>query len=343
MNPDLDRRQLLAAAGLAAGHALVVDARRFGEKIQPRSPTIPLPKPRHLRPGLTGPRPSPTCGSRIGRSICSSPGAASPGSAPRSPPARRRCARAAACRIARAWAATPRARSDAHRGRRLPRQPGRMARGRADRGDPARGRGAQSAPRLGALRPHALRPRGPRATRGRSGSTPRCTPPTIEAGKITRVCARCDKTETIHRVAPKLVVDATGDGRLALEAGAEFRTGREPRSEFEEPLALEKGDANSQGSSILFTARQHDQPMPFRPPPWARKITEQDLLFRKIPAGSYEYGVLVDRARRHPRRDPRKRGAALRVLRIVLGVWDWIKNSGQRPDSARTGRCRPWA
>ena len=154
-------------------------------------------------------------------------------------------------------------------------------------------------------------------------------------GRVTRVYARCDKTETIHRVTPKLVCDATGDARLALEAGAAFRTGREPRAEFDEPLALEKGDDHSQGCSLLFTAREHDREIAFVPPPWARKITENDLLFRKIPKGSYEYGFWWIEL--GGTRDVIQDNEELRfeLLRIVMGVWDWIKNSGERPDSAK--------
>ena len=153
-------------------------------------------------------------------------------------------------------------------------------------------------------------------------------------GRIERVYVRCDKTETIYRVTTHVAIDATGDGRLALEAGADYREGREARSVYDEPLALEEGDSHSQGCSILFTAKKHDRPIPFVPPPWTRKLTENDLLFRGIPHGSYEYGfwwielggtldvIHENEKLRHE------------LLRIVLGVWDWIKNSGEHRDSA---------
>ena len=153
-------------------------------------------------------------------------------------------------------------------------------------------------------------------------------------GTVRRVYARCDKTETIHRITPKLVCDATGDSRLALEAGAKFRTGREPRAEFEEPLALERGDEKSQGCSILFTARQHDREIPFEPPPWSREITENDLLFRKIPKGVYDYGFWWIELGGDGDTIQDNEELRFELLRIVMGVWDWIKNSGQRPDSA---------
>lgn len=157
----------------------------------------------------------------------------------------------------------------------------------------------------------------------------------VADGRIERVWVRCDKTETIFRVTPKLAVDATGDGRLALEAGAEFREGREPRATYGESLALEEGDDKSQGCSILFTAREHDRPMPYVAPPWAREITEDDLLFRKIPAGSYEYGYWwIELGGEH---DVIHENEELRfeLLRVVLGVWDWIKNSGKHRNSAK--------
>lgn len=156
----------------------------------------------------------------------------------------------------------------------------------------------------------------------------------VDGERIARVHARCDKTETLHRIEARTYADCTGDARLALEAGAAFRTGREPRSEFEETLALEKGDAKSQGCSILFTARKHEREIPFVAPPWAREITERDLRFRGVPRGSYEYGywwIELGGVRDviHDNEELRRE-----LLAVVLGVWDWIKNSGERPDSA---------
>ena len=154
-----------------------------------------------------------------------------------------------------------------------------------------------------------------------------------QADRIAGIWARCDKTETIYRISARIFCDCTGDARLGLEAGAAFRTGREPRAEFDESLALEAGDTQSQGSSILFTARQHDRPMPYVAPPWARRITADDLLFRGIPSGSYEYGYWWIEL--GGTRDVIRDNEELRfeLLRVVLGTWDWIKNSGDRPDS----------
>ena len=156
----------------------------------------------------------------------------------------------------------------------------------------------------------------------------------VADGRIERAFVRCDKTEHIYRVKAHVYCDCTGDSRLALEAGAEMRWGRESRSEFGESLALETGDRKTQGSSILFTARKHDSPIPFTPPTWARKVSAEDLKHRNVGRYNYEYGFWwIELGGMY---DTIKDNERLRheLLSVVLGVWDYIKNSGDRPDSA---------
>ncbi|MCX6610938.1 MAG: FAD-dependent oxidoreductase, partial [Acidobacteria bacterium] len=111
----------------------------------------------------------------------------------------------------------------------------------------------------------------------------------VKDDRITEVHARCDKSEMIYRVQSKVFVDSTGDSRLALESGASFRMGRESRAEFNESLAPEKPDLETLGSSILFTSRLYNKPMPFKPPTWARKVTADTLRFRKVDQWDYGY------------------------------------------------------
>ena len=153
----------------------------------------------------------------------------------------------------------------------------------------------------------------------------------VEDGRVVEVHARCEKTETIHRIRPRFAVDATGDSRLALETGAGFMRGREAKATFGESLGLEAADTKSQGSSILFTSRDHGRPMPYVPPKWARKIDESHLKHRGI--GSWEYGYWwielggeIDTIADNER-------LRFELLSIVLGVWDHIKNSGRFPKS----------
>jgi hypothetical protein len=153
----------------------------------------------------------------------------------------------------------------------------------------------------------------------------------VRDGLVQRVLARCDKTEHLYRIRAPLFADCTGDSRLALEAGATIRRGRESQDEFGEPLAPEAASGGTLGSSILFTARDYGRPMPFTPPKWARNITEQHLRFRPVSARAWEYGYwwiewggLTDTIRDNER-------IRFELLSIVTGVWNHIKNSGRFP------------
>jgi hypothetical protein len=154
----------------------------------------------------------------------------------------------------------------------------------------------------------------------------------IKDGTIQRVQARCDRTEHLYRITSKLFCDCTGDSRLGLEAGAEFKVGHESRAEFGESLAPETADNKTQGCSILFTSRDYGQPMPFTPPKWARKITERELKSR--PVKSWEYGYWWVEWGGHINTIRDNERIRFELLGIVMGVWDHIKNSGKFPTSA---------
>jgi hypothetical protein len=150
--------------------------------------------------------------------------------------------------------------------------------------------------------------------------------------RITEVLARCDKSEHLYRMRAKMFCDCTGDSRLGLETGAEMRQGREARGEFKEPLAPEKADGHTLGSSLLFTARDHGRPMPFTPPKWARKVTAEHLRLRRITSWEYGYWWIEWGGDRDIVRDNQR--IRFELLSIVMGVWDYIKNSGDHPSSA---------
>ncbi|MCP5120097.1 MAG: FAD-dependent oxidoreductase, partial [bacterium] len=146
------------------------------------------------------------------------------------------------------------------------------------------------------------------------------------------VMARCDATEHIYRIAAKMFCDSTGDSRLGLEVGAKLRLGREARSEFNESLALEKADDATLGSSLLFTSRDYGRPMPFTPPRWARKVTRKHLRFRSVRYWDYGYWWIEWGGDRDTIGDQER--IRFELMSIVMGVWDYIKNSGNHPSSA---------
>lgn len=156
----------------------------------------------------------------------------------------------------------------------------------------------------------------------------------VKDHEIQSVMVRCDKSEYLYRIKAKVYMDCTGDSRLGIESGAEFRTGREARSEFNESLAPEKADEETLGSSILFTSRLYRRVMPYTPPKWARKVTKQALAKRPVGPQNWEYGYwwIEWGGDKDTIRDNER--IRFELLSILTGVWDYIKNSGEFPDSA---------
>ncbi len=158
----------------------------------------------------------------------------------------------------------------------------------------------------------------------------------VENGAITEATAERQATEDRFRIRAKVFIDCTGDGRLGAEAGALFREGRESKTEFDEPLAQAAPDRQRLGSSLLFTARKHDKPMPFQAPSWVRRFTEDELTLRthategKTDFG-FEYGYWWLEWGGHL--DTIKDNETIRdhLLAAMLGAWDHVKNGP--PDS----------
>ncbi|MCC6142696.1 MAG: FAD-dependent oxidoreductase [Candidatus Hydrogenedentes bacterium] len=155
---------------------------------------------------------------------------------------------------------------------------------------------------------------------------------TVESDQIREVLVRCDKTEHLYRIQAPLFADCTGDCRLGLEAGAEMRTGHEGFSDYLETLAPEVGGPATLGSSLLFTSKDYGRPMPFTPPAWARKVTKEHLKHRGTRSWEYGYWWIEWGGQHDAIRDNER--IRFELLSIVLGVWDYIKNSGEYPESA---------
>jgi FAD dependent oxidoreductase len=149
---------------------------------------------------------------------------------------------------------------------------------------------------------------------------------------ITHALADRQSTDDRFRIAAKVFVDCTGDGRLGAEAGAPFRHGREGSGEFNESLAEPEADDKTLGSSLLFMARDMGKPAPFIAPPWVRKFTEEDLAKRgHAKAGvdrGLEYGYWWVEWGGHLNTIKDNETIRDELLGIMLGVWDHIKNSG---------------
>lgn len=153
-----------------------------------------------------------------------------------------------------------------------------------------------------------------------------------ERNSISRVNAFCSQTEEIYEITAKKFADCTGDGTLAALAGAEIMYGREAKSTFNESLGLDKADNITMGNSLMFQATEHDRPMPFKAPSWARKYTFKDFQHRKIHSYEYGYWWIELGGIEHVIYEGQKIRDDL--MAVIFGVWDYIKNSGDHPKAA---------
>jgi hypothetical protein len=71
--------------------------------------------------------------------------------------------------------------------------------------------------------------------------------------------------------------------------------------------------------------------MPFKAPAWARKFTVEDFKHRSIRSWEYGYWWIEWGGELDTIKDNRR--IRHELLRILMGVWDYIKNGGQHPES----------
>lgn len=154
---------------------------------------------------------------------------------------------------------------------------------------------------------------------------------------INRITAWQLTTYTWFTISARYFADCSGDSILAPIVGAEYRFGREGRSEFNESLAPEKADTNTMGMSCLIAARERDESVKYTPPKWAnvyktdadfampsRRTTGVEVRDHKIGTSGcnlwwMELGGDMDSI--HDAETMRDE-----LLKISFGVWDHVKN-----------------
>ena len=165
-----------------------------------------------------------------------------------------------------------------------------------------------------------------------------CMDAEMDGNKIVSVTGWQMTTYTMITVKAKLFMDCSGDSILAPLTGAEYRVGREAKSEFGEELAKDVADRRTMGMSVLLAARETDHPVKFTPPPFAN-IYPTDECFTGEMGRAHELGREhnietsggnlwwvelggemdsihdADRVREE-------------LLACIYGVWDHIKNQG---------------
>lgn len=159
------------------------------------------------------------------------------------------------------------------------------------------------------------------------------TDATVTGNRIQSVNAERLSTHDRFVITAAIFVDCSGDGALGYAAGAAYSMGREARTAYSETLAPVEEDRKTLGSTLLFQARRHPTPMPFLPPPWARKVSAESLKHRPCgqPGGdlNLEYGFWW--LEWGGELDTIKDNEVIRdeLLAALMGVWDFIKNHSE--------------
>ncbi|NLR93418.1 FAD-dependent oxidoreductase [Flammeovirga agarivorans] len=136
-----------------------------------------------------------------------------------------------------------------------------------------------------------------------------------------------NSTETEYHISAQQFVDCSGDGLLAASAGAEYRTGREAGSEFNEKYAPEEADGWQMGASLLIAGKDMGKPTAYSPPSFAipfdlkksnprRKVRSFNEGYWWVEVGSKHDIIAEQDEIQH------------KLMGYVHGVWDYIKNSG---------------
>jgi len=140
-----------------------------------------------------------------------------------------------------------------------------------------------------------------------------------EGDRISAVTGKNITTGKEIRLSGKLFADCTGDGNLGYLAGADYRVGRESRSETGESGAPEKSDSLVMGTSVQWYAEEKDEVVPFPDCSWAVQFDENTCF--KVTRGDWDWEAGLTR-------DQIMEIEFIRdyAFRVTYGNWDFIKN-----------------
>ena len=151
--------------------------------------------------------------------------------------------------------------------------------------------------------------------------------------RIKSVSAFCSQNSTTYELIAPLFCDASGDGIMAFQAGAAFRMGAESKEEFGEKFAPSADYGELLGHSMYFYSKDTGKPVRFVPPAYALQDITQIPRFRSFNVNDYgcrlwwiEYGGRLDTVHH-------TETIKWELWKVVYGVWNHIKNSGQFPEA----------
>ena len=154
----------------------------------------------------------------------------------------------------------------------------------------------------------------------------------MDGDKIKSALCWQSTTESLYTINAAVFIDCSGDGLLAATSGAEYRTGREASSEFNEKYAPKIADGWQMGATLLMSSKDMGKPMKYSPPSYYIKYTHEGAHKRRkfagfqdgiwwIEVGSKDDIIADFEVNRH------------KLMGYLHGVWDYIKNSGNFPEA----------
>jgi len=153
-----------------------------------------------------------------------------------------------------------------------------------------------------------------------------------DADSISSLNAYCSQNQTTYELTAPLFCDASGDGVTGFLSGAAFRMGAESKDEFGELFAPAKEYGELLGHSLYFYSKDTGKPVKFVPPSFALNDITKIPKFKSFNAQEFgcrlwwiEFGGRMDTVH-----DTEK--IKWELWKIVYGVWNHIKNSGNFPD-----------
>ena len=151
--------------------------------------------------------------------------------------------------------------------------------------------------------------------------------------RIEAVRGFCSQNQTEYTLYAPLFCDGSGDGVVAFLSGASFRMGAESRDEFDEKFAPTKEYGELLGHSLYFYSRDTGRPVEYTPPSFA--LTDIEDIPRYKMFNLQDQGCKLWWIEYGGRLDTVKDTEMIKweLWRVVYGVWNYIKNSGNFPDA----------
>ncbi|HDG1688324.1 TPA: FAD-dependent oxidoreductase [Kluyvera cryocrescens] len=154
-----------------------------------------------------------------------------------------------------------------------------------------------------------------------------------EGQRITEATGFNPVNETFYHIQAVQFCDATGDGVLGHLAGAEYRIGAEDAEELGEKMAPGDNFGHKLGHSIYFYTRKVSEPVKFVAPSFALQNIEEIPRYKRLTSTLngcdlwwLEWGGRLDTIHDSEQ-------IKWELWKIVWGVWNYIKNSGEFPEA----------